>query len=395
MEIGHLAREELDVGAADAGSLDVDDDLAGRRHRASDLLDPGRPGPGDHERPHRLGHRRSVANARAIVADRSRRRRSRSRRRPATIAAMVRGHGWSRRAAAIVAVAAIATLAPRAAATVAPTPAPPGPSALAPAPTQTPSSTPTARPSASPSPAPSASPIAEHQARSRPPARRRRGRLPGLRRARRPPPRARSSPRPPSTGAATSPASPAPGSSASRPAGREPKLHCPTKGVRSVAIWVGIDGDRGATKTRPLIQVGTAGECRGGVERHYAWHQIYPNQPYSRSFGAVIKPGDRMAASVVFRKREFVLTRRRPDDGGDLDWSRSRRRRPPGRSAEWIVEAPTGDCPGHCHQLTLPSFAPDPVHATPRRRSATTSAASSARGTGSGRRWVSRRAPRW
>jgi hypothetical protein len=137
----------------------------------------------------------------------------------------------------------------------------------------------------------------------------------------------------------------------------EPKLRCPTKGVRSEAIWVGIDGDNGATTTRPLIQVGTAGECRGGVERHFAWHQVYPNQPYSRSFAAVIKPGDRMAASVVFRKREFVLTVVDLTTGAT---SQVHERAPKAAraSAEWIVEAPTGDCPGHCHQLTLPSFAP-------------------------------------
>jgi hypothetical protein len=137
----------------------------------------------------------------------------------------------------------------------------------------------------------------------------------------------------------------------------EPKLHCPTKGVRSVAIWVGIDGDRGATRTRPLIQVGTAGECRGGVERHFAWHQVYPNQPYSRSFAAVIKPGDRMAASVVFRKREFVLTVIDLTTGV-ASTVNERAAKATRASAEWIVEAPTGDCPGHCHQLALPSFGP-------------------------------------
>jgi len=137
----------------------------------------------------------------------------------------------------------------------------------------------------------------------------------------------------------------------------EPKLRCPTKGERSVAIWVGIDGDRGATTSNPLIQVGTAGECRNGVERHFAWHEVYPTQPYSQAFGTVIKPGDRMAASVEFRKRTFVLT--------VVDLTSGARavvveRAPKAlrASAEWIVEAPTGDCPRHCHQLTLPSFAP-------------------------------------
>jgi hypothetical protein len=135
----------------------------------------------------------------------------------------------------------------------------------------------------------------------------------------------------------------------------EPKLRCPTKGVRGVAVWVGVDGDRGATTASPLIQVGTAGECRNGVERHYAWHQLYPTQPYSRPFAAVIKPGDRMAAWVVFRQKAFVLTIVDLTTGVSSD-VQERAPKATRASAEWIVEAPTGDCPRHCHQLSLPSF---------------------------------------
>ncbi|HEY7970332.1 MAG TPA: G1 family glutamic endopeptidase [Candidatus Limnocylindrales bacterium] len=267
---------------------------------------------------------------------------------------MTRDRGWSRRAAAIAGAVAIVTLAAACGGDVSPTPAPPGPSALAAAPTQAP--TPTPRPSASPSPvaSPSASPTPSARPTASPaPAA---GDLPACTGT-------------PSTaeGAILSATSLNWGGYIARQSGArvvcvqarwtEPKLRCPTKGVRSEAIWVGIDGDNGATTTRPLIQVGTAGECRGGVERHFAWHQVYPNQPYSRSFAAVIKPGDRMAASVVFRKREFVLTVVDLTTGAT---SQVHERAPKAAraSAEWIVEAPTGDCPGHCHQLTLPSFAP-------------------------------------
>ena len=40
LQVGHLAGEELDVGAADADPFDVDDDLAGGRHRGRHLLHP-------------------------------------------------------------------------------------------------------------------------------------------------------------------------------------------------------------------------------------------------------------------------------------------------------------------------------------------------------------------
>ena len=269
---------------------------------------------------------------------------------------MVRGRGWSRRVAAIVAVAAIATVAAACGGDVVPTPAPPGPSALAAAPTPVPTPTRTARPSATPSRAPSPSPWPTPSAKptASPPAAA--DDLPACAGQ-------------PSTaeGAVLTATSLNWGGYIARQSGArvvcvqarwtEPKLHCPTKGVRSVAIWVGIDGDRGATTTRPLIQVGTAGECRGGVERHFAWHQLYPNQPYSRSFAAKVKPGDRIAASVVFRKREFVLTVVDLTTGVTSTIS-ERAPKATRASAEWIVEAPTGDCPGHCHQLTLPSFGP-------------------------------------
>jgi hypothetical protein len=40
-QVGHLAGEELDVGAAHAGPLDVDHGLAGRGHRVRDIGDRG------------------------------------------------------------------------------------------------------------------------------------------------------------------------------------------------------------------------------------------------------------------------------------------------------------------------------------------------------------------
>ena len=58
VEVGHLAGEELDIGPAHPGPLDVDDGLAGPRDGRGDLLDAGLPRGGDHEGPHRCGAHR-------------------------------------------------------------------------------------------------------------------------------------------------------------------------------------------------------------------------------------------------------------------------------------------------------------------------------------------------
>ena len=56
MEVRHLAGEELDVRAADADTLHLDDDLAGNRDRLGHFLDAGLAGRRHDERahPHRL-----------------------------------------------------------------------------------------------------------------------------------------------------------------------------------------------------------------------------------------------------------------------------------------------------------------------------------------------------
>jgi Peptidase A4 family len=143
----------------------------------------------------------------------------------------------------------------------------------------------------------------------------------------------------------------------------EPKLSCPKKGDRSVAIWVGIDGAGAVSKARPLIQVGTWGYCHNGVENHYAWHEVYPNQPYSVGFVTLIHPGDRIAAAVVFRQRAFTLTLVNLTTHRRAEVVEQAPKAVRG-SAEWIIEAPTGGCP-NCHQLTLPSFSA--VHFTAAR----------------------------
>ncbi|GAA2070683.1 hypothetical protein GCM10009780_01940 [Actinomadura alba] len=53
-QIGHLAGEELDVGAADTDTVHVDDDLAGFGDRHRDPLDATPARAVQDERPHRI-----------------------------------------------------------------------------------------------------------------------------------------------------------------------------------------------------------------------------------------------------------------------------------------------------------------------------------------------------
>ena len=52
MEVGHLAGPELDVGAADADAVDIDDDLTRRGDGIGDLFDRAFAGRVDDESPH-------------------------------------------------------------------------------------------------------------------------------------------------------------------------------------------------------------------------------------------------------------------------------------------------------------------------------------------------------
>jgi hypothetical protein len=56
VQVGHLPGPELEVGAADAGPVDVDDDLTGPRDRVRNLQHGARAGRGDDERLHRPDH---------------------------------------------------------------------------------------------------------------------------------------------------------------------------------------------------------------------------------------------------------------------------------------------------------------------------------------------------
>lgn len=110
----------------------------------------------------------------------------------------------------------------------------------------------------------------------------------------------------------------------------------PTPGNAYSSAWIGIDGFNNSS----LIQVGTEHSFRNGHPVYYAWWEILPSASRSIPTAAfTVAPGDRIRAIIrkIAAKRwqirlinltkgeQFVTTQRYSG---------------PGRSAEWIVEAP-------------------------------------------------------
>ncbi len=106
------------------------------------------------------------------------------------------------------------------------------------------------------------------------------------------------------------------------------------------ATWIGIDGASNTSLVNgSLIQTGTAQETSDGSTRYYAWYEILPK---TATYLWPVAPGDHMVASV------------QQDAPGSTTWTisitdvthpqTSTQQVPyygPGRSAEWIEEAPT------------------------------------------------------
>ena len=133
-------------------------------------------------------------------------------------------------------------------------------------------------------------------------------------------------------------------------------MACPARGETDVAIWVGIGGVATGNTNATLVQTGTMVSCLGGTAQHTAWHEVYPGQP-TISWPMQVHAGDRMWAQVSFSSGVFHLTLANLTTGATShadQRARSARR----LTAEWIVEAPTVDCPGACRRASLAEFAP-------------------------------------
>jgi hypothetical protein len=118
------------------------------------------------------------------------------------------------------------------------------------------------------------------------------------------------------------------------------------------AFWVGLGGF--LPSSRKLEQIGTDSDCgRGGRVRSYAWYELIPAGPVNLPL--VVRPGDRLAASVTVGGRFVALHIRDLRDGAAINLTR-RMRSPDLSSAEWIAEAPTGCEESGCRVLPLANF---------------------------------------
>lgn len=134
----------------------------------------------------------------------------------------------------------------------------------------------------------------------------------------------------------------------------QPTLTCPVSGNASVAIWIGFDGETGSSRTT-LEQIGTNTDCLDGRARTFAWFEILPRDRFEQEFQLEVNSGDRIAASIALVGRSYHLVIQNLTTGGVDD---TLQRSPNGRrlTAEWVVEAPTVDCPSDCQVASLAAF---------------------------------------
>ena len=133
----------------------------------------------------------------------------------------------------------------------------------------------------------------------------------------------------------------------------EPAAACNPPNPTWEATWVGIGGYN--RNSRALEQIGTELDCNGsGGSRSAAWYEVVPAP--SKRIGLTIRPGDTISASVTVVGRRVTL--RIADRTRHESFSkRLTVRSVDVRSAEWIVEAPSGcSIDNKCSTLPLTDF---------------------------------------
>jgi len=136
----------------------------------------------------------------------------------------------------------------------------------------------------------------------------------------------------------------------------EPTVACPRQGETDVAIWVGIDGTATGNGKTPLIQAGTTITCVGRVAQYSAWHEVYPIEP-TIAWPMRVRAGDRLWAQVSYSNGRFrlVVANLTSGEASHIDQRVKNALR---QTAEWIVEAPTANCPDVCRRAALAHFSP-------------------------------------
>lgn len=118
----------------------------------------------------------------------------------------------------------------------------------------------------------------------------------------------------------------------------EPKATCTSK-TSLAAFWVGIDGYSSGT----VEQDGTLIYCKGGSPHYYSWWEMYPRNDV-QLVGDTVKPGDKIAASVVRSGTSYALKVTDSTTSGNnvSETETCSAAKCKDTSAEWIAEAPSG-----------------------------------------------------
>lgn len=112
-----------------------------------------------------------------------------------------------------------------------------------------------------------------------------------------------------------------------------PTLTCDSTTKYSSA-WVGIDG----YSDNSVEQIGTEQDCSGGVQKNYAWYEMYPH-PAFKITGIIVHAGDVFNAKVTFvGKNKFQLSITDVTTG--KSYTNTFKANAQRSSAEWVVEAP-------------------------------------------------------
>jgi len=112
-----------------------------------------------------------------------------------------------------------------------------------------------------------------------------------------------------------------------------PTLTCGPSSTYSSA-WVGIDGYSDGT----VEQLGTESDCSQGIQKNYAWYEMYPKSSHLIT-GISVHPGDVFNAKVTYvGNNNFQLSITDVTTG--KSYSNTFKTHANRSSAEWIVEAP-------------------------------------------------------
>jgi len=120
---------------------------------------------------------------------------------------------------------------------------------------------------------------------------------------------------------------------------RAPPVYCNST-TSYVATWLGIDGYNSST----VEQIGTTAQCSGGVASYYAWWELYPASSVQLITKITVHPHDIFEASVTYSNSTHEFTLRLRDITTRITFVKTASE--PGTtesSAEWILEAPSGD----------------------------------------------------